>query len=40
MHIQLNYAQKRARNNQKNEIFGHFIHFGWLDCSDIAYPNR
>ena len=27
--------QKRAIN----EVFGHFIQFGWLDCSDIAYND-
>ena len=24
----------------KNEVLGHFIEFGWLDWSDIAYSDR
>ena len=23
----------------KNEVFGHFIEFGWFDWSDIAYDD-
>ena len=28
-----NFYAKKARN----EIFGHFIEFGWFNWSDIAY---
>ena len=28
------------QNRAKNEIFGHFINFGWFDMADIAHSDR
>ena len=28
--------QERA----KNQVFGHFIKFGWFDMADIAYSDK
>ena len=27
------------QNRAKNEIFGHFINFGWFDMADIAHSD-
>ena len=38
MHIKHNYT-KKVSERAKNQVFGHFIEFGWFDWSDIAYSD-
>ena len=37
--ISIIYA-KTSQKIAKNEVLGHFIEFGWLHWSDIAYSDR
>ena len=28
------------QNNAKNQVFCHFVKFGWFDMADIAYSDK